>query len=239
MNTAGGLPSSAFSCEGRTALLGGTFNPVHIGHLRLALEVAEAMGLSRVELLPSANPPHKPADGLLPYDLRVKMLRAAIEGEPLLGVCLLEGELAPPSYTWNTARAWAKRHGEAALFILGDEDFACLNSWRHGLELPGIMDLVVVPRSGTPKLFIQTLERFWPGRTCHPEPFPTGALRMEMGGGRCCWFLPVPRIELSATSVRQRWLTGRSLRYLLPDGALAVLHEHEKSIRDIWPFAAH
>ncbi len=222
---------------GRTAILGGTFNPVHIGHIRLAQEVAETLHLERVDLMPCASPPHKPQKGLLPYDLRVRMLEAALCDMPRLGVSLLEEELPPPSYTWNTAHVLRKRTGLAPLFVLGDEDFACLDKWWRGCELPGVMDMAVVPRSGTSSsLFLATLNRFWPGTTVFASS-REGILRAEMAAGRSCWFLPFPMLEISATRIRTRWLAGLDVRFLLPDSVLALMDEQRVVIELCWQAA--
>ena len=89
-------------------ILGGTFNPVHIGHLRLATAVAEALRLKHVDLMPCAVPPHKADSGLLSFEMRVSLLQGALETPPnaapsdaRLQVSTLEGELPHPSYTWN------------------------------------------------------------------------------------------------------------------------------------------
>lgn len=130
----------------RVGLLGGTFNPVHAGHIRHALEVGEALNLERVLLTPAAVPPHKAAAGLLPFALRVELARAAARGASRLGVNTLEGELDGPSYTFVSLRAWRERHpGVTPFFLMGVEDFAALRSWHRGLELPGLARLVVVP----------------------------------------------------------------------------------------------
>ena len=98
-------------------ILGGTFNPVHIGHLRLATAVAEALRLKHVDLMPCAVPPHKADSGLLSFEMRVSLLQGALETPPnaapsdaRLQVSTLEGELPHPSYTWNLITEWRKRH---------------------------------------------------------------------------------------------------------------------------------
>lgn len=246
------LPVPDFS--GRTAILGGTFNPVHIGHLRLGLEVAEGLGLARVELTPCAVPPHKSGKGLLPFELREAFLRAAIEepeeerlsaqNKPVLAVSTLEVELDSPSYTANLVRAWAEIHGEAPLFVLGDEDFACLNSWRDGLSLPNITDFVVVSRSGTgARLFTETLRDFWPGVTAYPFPAGPEALYANLSTSsatpaperiRSCVFLSLPHLDISASQVRFLWSSGRSVRYLVPDPVQRLMHVHQTELRRVW-----
>ncbi len=220
--------------EGRRGVLGGTFNPVHIGHVRLAQEVLETLRLSGVDLMPCASPPHKPRNGLLPYALRVEMLRAALREMDRLDVSLLEDELPQPSYTWNTARIIRDRTGEVPLFILGDEDFACLHTWWHGLDLPSVMDFVVVPRSGTSSaMFLSVLRRFWPEAEIFADK-AKGVLQAAAAPGRFCWFLPLPTIEISATRVRSRWLSGLDIRYLVPDVVLRMMEKRKEEIAMIW-----
>lgn len=226
--------------SGRTAILGGTFNPVHSGHLRLALEVAEGLRLARVELTPCAVPPHKAAEGLLPFELREAFLRAALENPPStdgphIAISTLEAELPPPSYTANLLTAWAELRGEPPLFVLGDEDFACLHSWRDGLSLPDMADFAVVPRSGTgSRLFVETVSRRWPD--LHPEPFTPvpNAQFVRFASGRACVYLPLPRLDISASQVRKHWCLGQNPRYLVPDAVLRLMHAHKMELCRAW-----
>lgn len=220
-------------------VLGGTFNPVHVGHLRMALEAAEALHLERVDLMPCAVPPHKPKTNLLPFELRVSLLRAAVEGTPRLAVDSLEAELPSPSYTWNLLTAWRDRHLEAPCFLLGDEDFAMLPSWHRGTELPRLADFAVVPRSGTEAaVFLQTLVRLAPTARAFPVPGKPGLLETSLVPGRRCVFLPLPCLDISASKVRTLWRVGAEIRYLVPDAALAIMSAHRELIARCWEKAA-
>lgn len=219
----------------RIGILGGTFNPVHVGHLRLALEAAEALRLDRVHLTPCSVPPHKPGDNLLPFALRVLLLRAAVEGTPRLYVDTVEAALPAPSYTWNLLAAWRDKGGETPCFLLGDEDFAMLPSWHRGAELPGLADFAVVPRSGMDAaVFQQALERLNPAATTRPVPGSPGLLEASPVRGRRCFFLPVPRLDISASKVRALWCAGAELRYLVPDAALAVMSAQRGILERCW-----
>lgn len=227
----------------KVGLLGGTFNPVHAGHIRHALEVGEALGLERVLLTPAALPPHKSGTGLLPFALRVDLVRAAVRGVPRLGVNTLEGELEGPSYTYASLVLWRKRHpGVTPFFLMGVEDFATLRAWHRGLELPGLAHLVVVPRAGSDReLFHAVLERCWPGAVAgavcadrtENAPCP-GRESVRLPDGGTCDFLPVPRLDISSSFVRERWLAGRDIHGLTPDDVLDGLEAHRDEVRRAW-----
>ena len=225
---------------GGTGLLGGTFNPVHNGHVRHAIEVAEALGLERVMLMPCATPPHKESAGLLPFGLRVELLRAAVRHIPFLGVETLEGELEGPSYTWRTLREWAGRHAGEPLpfFMMGAESFAALDTWKHGLELPHYAHLVMVPRNGDDgSVFHESIRAFWPGSIPPDCDVPLGRETVSLKGGGMCTFLPVPRLDISSTFIRARWRSGRSLAGLMPEAELAVLMRRAAEVSDCWASA--
>lgn len=225
---------------GATGILGGTFNPVHNGHVRHAIEVAEALGLERVLLMPCATPPHKESAGLLPFELRVELLRAAVRGIPFLGVETLEGELEAPSYTWRTLRAWADRHEgeELPYFMMGAESFAALDTWKHGLELPHFAHLVMVPRNGDDgSVFHESIRTFWPGSIPADSDVPLGRETVTLSCGGKCTFLPVPRLDISSTFIRARWRAGRSLAGLLPEAELAVLTARAEEVSSCWATA--
>lgn len=251
----------------RIGILGGTFNPVHNGHLRHAVEVGEALGLTRVMLTPCASPPHKSMSELLPFELRVAFLREAVRGLPMLEVSTLEGDLEGPSYTWASLSEWHRRHSAPVaetdgpngvragdmlpeaearpFFMMGAESFAALATWRRGLEMPKLAHLVMVPRGGEDRaLFHTSIRRFWPdtvlpedaGMDGSADPFQSETVILvgPCTGGGSCTFLPVPRLDISSTFVRQRWREGRSLAGLVPKGVLALMKEHESTLKAVW-----
>ncbi len=129
------------------ALLGGSFNPPHVGHFRIALEIREAFCPETTLLIPVADPPHKIDADLLPFSLRAAMLEAVAATLPGLEVCRIEAERSGPSYTVDTLIALHERRPDCRLlFILGDDNFSLLPTWHRGLELPVWADLVVLPR---------------------------------------------------------------------------------------------
>lgn len=225
---------------GGTGILGGTFNPVHNGHIRHAVEVGEALGLDRVLLMPCASPPHKESLGLLPFTLRVELLRAAVKGVPLLGVETLEGELEGPSYTWRSLHEWVRRNEGEGLpyFMMGAESFAALDTWFRGLELPRTAHLVMVPRGGDDgSVFHESIRSFWPGSLPARCDMPLGRETVELAGGGRCTFLPVPRLDISSTFIRARWRSGRSLAGLVPAEELDVLFARAEEVSACWAAA--
>lgn len=162
---AGAMPREGAGAGG-IAILGGSFNPLHTAHLRLAIEVHEHLGcvLSRVDLLPCANPPHKRAEGLLPFALRLEMLRAATAAWPWMCCNPLEGERESPSWTWDTLGIYRERHpGRGLYFVLGSEDYANLATWKRGLDLDTRCTLVVLPRVEAANWdFARVTRSLWP-----------------------------------------------------------------------------
>lgn len=234
----------------RTGILGGTFNPVHTGHVRLACAAADALGLDRVELTPGAVPPHKSAQGILPFDLRCALLEAAVAGQPRLAVSRLEEKLPPPSYTWNLITAWRSAHGgEIPLFIVGAEDFSQLESWKRGRELARISSFLVAPRGrADEQSFRDMSERLCPGtqvQVLGPEsdlPATLSArgtdapplLAAPLSDETIALYLPLPLLDISASAVRIHWMRNEPVQALMPDPVISLLDAHAGEIRKLW-----
>lgn len=219
------------------AILGGSFNPPHVGHLRLAIEAAEALAplVSGVDLVPCAVPPHKTMTGMLPFDLRARMVEASITDLPFLRCNRLEGQRQGPSYTWDTLLAYHKAEPQTELyFILGSPDFALLPTWHRGLELPGLCHFVVVPRDGqTARDVIVTAQRLW-SEAHERAPLVGGGPCMALPGGGLAHFLPLPWLDVSASRLRSLWLAGRRVDFLLPRAAFEILKQSEKTVQAHW-----
>lgn len=201
----------------RIGVLGGTFDPIHLGHLRAAEEVAEALELERVLLVPSAQPPHKSRDrgSLAPGAQRLAWVEAACAGNPRLLACDLEVMRGGASYTVDTLRALAPSGAAARpVFIIGSDAFAELGSWREPKQLFALADFAVMARPGTPGCLADWI----------PEPL-RGDFELEPGGdaalhratGGSLRAVPIPALAISSSEIRERVRRGRSIRYLVPE----------------------
>lgn len=219
-------------------IFGGTFNPVHLGHLRLVVEVLESIRPARLDLLPSARPPHKGGRRLLPFELRAELLRTATEGMESVFVNTLENERDTPSYTVDTLRIYREREPDARLFfILGAEDFSLISSWQQWEMLPHLADIVVVPRSGAAReVFNDTVRDSWPKAVSVEPPFAAADAAYALPGvANAGMFvhLPLPRLDIRAELIRERLLAGRSARFLVPDAVHELLEAHPEAMT-VW-----
>jgi nicotinate-nucleotide adenylyltransferase len=193
---------------GSLGILGGTFDPVHHGHLLIAEEARETLGLERVLLVPAASPPHKPGRPVTDAAHRLAMLELAIAGNPSFAVSRLEIERGGSSYTVETLRALRAGGVVDPWFILSSEALALFETWREPDAILGLCRLAVVPRGGH-----ETLDARWVA-----ERFPGREDRVRFVSG--------PLLPISGSVVRRRAAVGRSVRYLVPDAVARYIAEH-------------
>jgi len=213
----------------KIGILGGSFNPIHTGHVRMAIEALERVGLDRVELVPAKKPPHKDGAAILPFELRMELVNRAIEGIPGLGTNPLEGDRPGPSFTCDTLTCYRTENPQSEIvFILGASTFLELNKWRRGLEIPDLASLLVVNRWGASDEVAGFIEEHWPAAELGDEgvwTFPEG---------HTIQMVDIPRLDVKGGHIRRRWLEGRSLRYLVPPGVEALLEEKSDEIEQYW-----
>lgn len=221
----------------RIGIFGGSFNPVHIAHLRFAIEIRERLGLDRIDIIPCAVPPHKPSKGMLPFSLRHRLLEAACSGLPHIAVSDIENRLEGISFTYRTLQEYRKAEPDAELFfILGTLDLLTLPSWHRGDELTELASLITVPRVVTDFERVSAfVTSFWKNRAVECTP-PTceGSACWRFDSGNTLLYLPIPHLEISATLIRQIWREGRSLSMLVPPSAEALLNEHRAEVDLHW-----
>jgi len=215
--------------SGFIGILGGSFNPVHNGHLRMAIEARERLGLSRVDFLPAKVPPHKGESGLLDFKLRLSLLRAAVQGVEGLGVCALEGEMPAPSYSYATLTRLRELDPSAAfVFVLGSTDFLTLPHWHRGLELPLLTDMAVVDRLGLGQEAVDAfLNRHWQWSV------EEGGAR-RIAGGRRVVLLPMARLDISASMVREKFCAGLETSGLVPEAVRDRMLADAHVFADCW-----
>jgi len=209
----------------RLGVFGGTFNPVHIGHLRAAEEVAEKFELDRVLFVPSANPPHKTVRGLAPAAHRLAMVRLAIAGNPRFRASDLELRRKGRSYSVDTLRTLRERIGQRAdlYFILGVDAFRDIHTWHQYEQLFWLAHFVVISR---PPQEAQPRKSLLPvavrARFCYR--------RSERGlvndGGYRIHFQDVTALDISSSDIRARAARGASLRYLVPPSVCQYIARH-------------
>ena len=206
----------------RTAVFGGTFNPIHYGHLLLAADVFETLGLDRVLFVPAAVPPHKAAASVAPAAHRHAMVQLAIAGHRGFEASDVELQRPGPSYTVDTLQALSAP-GETLFLLIGSETFLDLLSWRAPRRVAALARLVVVPRTSS---------------SFDPESAAAQKVLREIGGERFVHvdgpdvpargvaILHATSLPISSSDLRARAAEGRSLAYRVPPAVEAYIAAH-------------
>lgn len=207
-------------------ILGGTFDPVHVAHLRLAHEAWEGLDLSQVRLVPNAVPPHRALPGT-PGAHRLAMLRLAVAGHPGLAVDDRELLRPAPSYTIDTLESLRREAGGGIplCLILGADAFVLLETWHRWQALFGLAHLVVAHRPGYPPADWSAHMGEALGRELAMRATQDPADLKRAPAGRICAF-PVTQLDVSATRLRAMLAAGRPPRYLIPDSVLDYIETH-------------
>jgi nicotinate-nucleotide adenylyltransferase len=181
----------------KIGLLGGTFDPIHLGHLRAAENAREALGLERVAFVPAGQPPHRARPASPALD-RFAMVSLATAGHPAFVAWDVELRRDGPSYTVDTvSRVLDERPSDVVVVIVGADTYPEMATWREPERLFALCTVAVVAR---------------PGESATGSP-----LRAPFPGARGVESVPGPALPVSSTEIRQRVRDGRSVRYLVPD----------------------
>lgn len=209
------------------AILGGTFDPVHIGHLRVAWEAAEALD-AEVRLLPAQVPPHRPTP-VADAAQRARLLALALAGQTRLVPDTRELDRAGPSYTFDTLRSLRDEFGDERplILLLGADAFAGLPSWHRWRELFELAHIVVLTRPGHTATWPQELAKMAAPRRV------LAARKLQTQAAGFVFELAVTSLEVSASQIRALLSAGREPRWLLPDALLATpelldVYRHKK-----------
>ncbi len=204
----------------RTGIYGGTFNPIHLGHLRAAEEVVERLGLKRMIFVPSARPPHKRPDlddPIAPAEARLEWVREAVADNPKFCVDSLEVDREGPSYLVDTLRTFREREsGVAPIFVLGCDAFLEIGTWREPENLLALASFAVTTRP--PVRHGRLGEWLPPDLGAAFEVAPDGLSAQHRAAGTWIRVVEITALDVSASAIRARVRAGRSVRYLLPAG---------------------
>ena len=200
-------------------IFGGTFNPIHVGHLRAAEEALEALGIERIIFVPSAEPPHKSTcedDPIAPALDRLAWVRAALEENANFSVDVLEVERGGPSYAVDTLRILAERLApKRPVFLIGHDAFVEVASWRDPKRLFELADFAVITR---PPVSGGSLADWLPKCVRDDiELASDGLSGVHRSADTSIRLLQIPALDVSASEIRARVRAGRSVRYLLPE----------------------
>ena len=197
----------------RVGLFGGSFDPIHLGHLILAESAREQCELDRVLLMPSAVAPHKRDKRVTSAEIRVEMVRAAIEGNPDLELCLEEIEYGGVSYTYQTLERLSEKFPDTQWFLmLGADMFNDLPNWREPRRICESVTPIPVNRGGEAPIDFELFARI---ASSNDQVEIAQQLQVDM-----------PAIGISSTMIRERVATGRSVRYLMPDPVIELISRH-------------
>jgi len=201
----------------KLGIFGGTFNPIHYGHLRAAEEVREAIGIGEVVFIPSGNPPLKQED-LAPAEHRYEMTRLSIETNPLFRISDIECRRPAKSYTVETLASLKESHPEREFYlILGIDSFLDIPSWYQPERLEELTNFVIVSRPGFRFSILS-------GRIAVDADILSGLdsgeikiYRATRSSGREVFLLNITPLDISATAIRGLVRSGMSIKYLLPE----------------------
>lgn len=186
-------------------ILGGTFDPVHLGHLMLAYEAMSQLSLDLVYFIPNGTPPHKNGHSFCPAEHRYRLVELAVQGEARFVPLRIEIEKSGPAYAVDTLSTLRKglEPGDEVYFIVGSDAFAELDTWKDAHRVVQLCRFAVARR---------------------PEAGP--APRPAVCPPERAVFLNVPQLEISSTDIRRRMAEGRPVAYMLPEKVLKYITDH-------------
>jgi nicotinate (nicotinamide) nucleotide adenylyltransferase len=191
-------------------IIGGTFNPIHYGHLLMCEQIREEFGLEKVLFIPSKIPPHKMSQEIAATEHRLEMVRLAIQDNPYFELSDVEMKMPGPSYTVETLRVLMKEYGRNRLyFIIGADSLVQLTTWMRFDEILGMVDLIVARRPDTDNNLLEQEVR-----------------RMTSEYNARIHVSEAVALDFSSTRIRNRVRKGLSIKYMVPDCVEKYILEH-------------
>jgi len=208
----------------RVGIFGGTFNPIHCGHLRSAEEVREAFSLDRVYFVPSARPPHKPGEELASAEDRLKMVKLAIADNPAFAASPVELEREGISYSVDTIHYFLTAVQPTSLaFIIGIDAFREIHSWKEHERIPTLCDIIVTSRPGEADPSMKQLlpvalkSSFW---------YDSPTRRYQHISGHSLSSYKITGLLIASSMIRDLIHQKRSIRYLVPSVVEDYINRH-------------
>jgi nicotinate-nucleotide adenylyltransferase len=208
----------------RLGLFGGTFNPIHFGHLRAAEEVAEILRLERLLFIPAARPPHKDTTAVTPFAVRLAMTRLAVAGHPLFEVSDIENQRLEKSYSIETLRLFRQQFGSETeiFFIIGLDAMLEIDTWREYRKIFTLCHFFVLDRPGYDHRELENILR----QKVDCDYLADDRVFLHPSGNRI-YFRPITRLDISSTHIRTLAGQGLSLRFLLPEAVRRYILENK------------
>lgn len=216
---------------GGIGILGGTFNPIHFGHLRAAEELREQLGLDQVRLIPSAIPPHKEAPNMAPAPDRLRMVELALMDAPGCAASNIEINRPGPSYSVETLRTLRAELGPdyRLVFLIGFDAFREFASWKEYAAIFALCDVAVMTRPPWPdRLALKDL----PIATREAFRYDKSSESFCHSSGRRVQLARITALDISATAIRSAVAAGRSIRFLVPPAVADYIATHRLYRRD-------
>ena len=208
----------------KIGVIGGTFNPVHIAHLRIAEEVRETFALDRVIFIPSASPPHKPLAGELSFRHRYTMVELAVHDNPRFAVSDIEGKRGGKSYSIDTLHALRREcPDDEIFFIIGSDSFCEIGLWREYAAIFAACNIVAVERPGS---VVADLTEVLPVDIAGEFCYYGAEKRLAHRSGYSVYYLEGVPLDISSSAIRNLAHLGRSIRYLVPAAVAHYIKEH-------------
>jgi len=215
----------------KICLLGGTFNPIHNGHLHIAQSLIGLLGADLVLFIPSGIPPHKEASVIPKGKHRLAMVRLALEEWPRFEACDIEINRSGPSFTIDTIDRLRQEYSEAHLiFIIGMDAFVQLKTWKESERLLKSCDFALISRKGYPFSGLPKYPVFPPIEVTKLKALDSGTRGyycLSMGQGKTLHLLSIPHREVSGTDIRRGIANGESVRNVLPHSVESYIIEKE------------
>ncbi len=204
------------------AIMGGTFNPIHNAHLRVAVEIADLFTLNQLKLMPCFQPAHKAVFGSSTKQ-RVEMLELAVASDVRLSVDTREVVSAKPSFTIDTLKELRAEVGRdpALIIIIGMDSFCSLPSWKNWLELTSYAHIVVVSRPGSFPVFTDELKNYY-------EKYRASTIaELQCAPSGCILFEAISPLDISSSMIRELQAQKKSIAYLLPDSVQNYIEKNK------------